>query len=113
MRENDDLCLLTVDKSISVCFIERNEYHKKLGELFSEDPNFEQINKFDFDQTFKDYNKLLTETLGNSLNKKTLKSLEAQHSISSAYGLIKVHKTEKNLRPIITGYYFMVYNAHE
>ena len=68
---------------------------------------------FDHEANFKEYNKLINEALGNSLNKNTLRSLEAQHSISSAYGLIKLHKPSKKLRPIVTGYNSMVANAHE
>ena len=113
LRQNEDICLLNVDKSVSVCFIDRKDYHEKLEEIFSKDPNFELIKNFDHEANFKEYNKLLTETLGNSLNKNTLRSLEAQHSISSAYGLIKLHKPSKKLRPIVTGYNSMVANAHE
>ena len=38
--------------------------------------------------------------------------MEAQHFISTAYGLIKLHKPDNKLRPIITGYNSMVDNAH-
>ena len=44
---------------------------------------------FDHEANFKEYNKLINEALGNSLNKNTLRSLEARHAISSAYGLSK------------------------
>ena len=112
LQENKDICLLNVDKNISVCFIDRSSYHEKLAELFCEDPNFEKIINYNHETEFKSYNILLSETLERSFNSKTLKSLKAQHSISTAYGLIKLHKPDNKLRPIITGYNSMVDNAH-
>ena len=113
LRNNPDLCLLNVDKDIFVCFIDRSTYHEKLTELFCDDINFERLTKYNHEIELKSYNKLLSETLGNCLNKKTLQSLEGLHSISSAYGLIKLHKPDNKLRPIITGYSSMVDNAHK
>ena len=100
-------------RAFLVCFLDRKTYYEKLSKLFVEDQNFEKVINYDHEIDFKNYNKLLNETLGRSLNKKTLRSLEANHSISSAFGLIKLHKPEKDLRPIITGYNSMVDNAHE
>ena len=94
LRNDPDLCLLNVDKDISVCFIDRSTYHEKLTELFCDDINFERLTKYNHEIELKSYNKLLSETLGNCLNKKTLQSLEGLHSISSAYGLIKLHKPD-------------------
>ena len=113
LKQNPDICLLNVDKSISVCFIDRKSYHEKLTELFEKDNNFERVVNYDHEEDFKSYNKLLLETLGNNLSQKTLKFLEPNHSISSAYETIKLHKEKKDLRPIITGYNSMVDNAHE
>ena len=85
-------------RAFLVCFLDRKTYYEKLSKLFVEDQNFEKVINYDHEIDFKNYNKLLNETLGRTLNQKTLKSLETNHSISSAFGLIKLHKPEKDLR---------------
>jgi hypothetical protein len=79
-----------------VCFIDRKDYHEKLEEIFSKELNFEPMKFFDHEAYFKKYNKLINETLGNFLNTYRFRSFEAQHSISSAYGLIKLNKPSKS-----------------
>ena len=88
LKQNPDICLLNVDK---------RSYHEKLTELFEKDNNFERVVNYDHEEDFKSYNKLLLETLGNNLSKKTLKFLEPNHSISSAFETIKLHKEKKGL----------------
>jgi hypothetical protein len=73
LRENPDLCLVNVDKSISVCFMNRTEYHTKLSELFENDPNFEPVTNYNHEQELTNHNKLVLETLGRCLNKKNFK----------------------------------------
>ena len=60
LRNNPDLCCVNVDKSISVCFIDRDTYHQKLTEIFSDDPNFEIIKNYNHKTEFENYNKLLS-----------------------------------------------------
>ena len=40
LKQNPQLTLLNVDKSPSVCFIERKSYHEKLNKVFGDDQNF-------------------------------------------------------------------------
>ena len=68
LRDNPDLCLIEVDKNISVCFIDRKDYHKKLSDLFDKDQNFEAVKKYDHKKEFENYNQLLTETFGQNCN---------------------------------------------
>ena len=73
LNENKNLVLLNVDKSPSVCFIERTDYHKKLKTVFDDDRNFEKIIKLNLEGELKSYNKLLRETISKNLSSNTLK----------------------------------------
>ena len=67
LRDTPDLCLIEVDKNISVWFIDRKDNHNKLSDLFDKDPNFEE-KKYDHKKEFENYNQLLTETFGQNFN---------------------------------------------
>jgi hypothetical protein len=100
--------LLNVDKSPSVCFIEREIYHEKLNTVFGDDHNFELITNFKLDNELDSYRKLLLQTISKNLSKNTNKKLEPLNSISTGFGLMKYHK---EIRPIVTHYNSIVANA--
>ena len=111
LKQNQQITLLNVDKSPSVCFIDRDCYHKKLKNVFEDDINFEKIPVFKLDADLDAYRKLLSETISKNLSKNTNSKLEPLNSISTGFGIIKYHKPNKDLRPIITHYNSLVANA--
>ena len=71
---------------------------------FGEDANFEKIEELKLDKELESYRKLLRETISKNLSKDTLAKLEPLHSVSTGYGIMKYHKPNKDIRPIITHY---------
>ena len=111
LKQNPQLTLLNVDKSPSVCFIEKKSYHEKLNEVFGDDQNFEKILDFKLDIDLDSYRKLLRETISKNISYRTNQKLEPLNSISTGFGMMKYHKAHKAIRPIVTHYNSLVANA--
>ena len=84
---------------------------KKINKIFGEDINFEKIENFELKKELDSYNKLLRESISKNLSKYTNSKLEPLNSISTGYGIMKYHKPERDIRPIITHYDSIVANS--
>ena len=100
--------MLCVDKSSDLAIITEESYHKKLGELFLENPNIEKISKFSLSDTITEYNQLRQKYMDAYLSNETIKSLNCNHSICDLYRMLKLHKNCHPLRPIATGFNSLV-----
>ena len=112
LKENP-VVLLCVDKSKDLALLDKDAYHKKLGNLLLDDPNFEKVNDLSIKDEISNFNELRRNTMDQYLNADTIKSLECNHSISDFYGLLKRHKELLPRRPITTGFNSLVHNAEK
>ena len=111
LRENPEICIINVDKSIDVAIMFRSEYNTKLSLIFDNNKNFEKIPNYNIEKDLKAFRDMLKKHLGQSVSSKTLTYLEPNSTTSISYGMIKLHKPEKGLRPITTGYNSITCNA--
>ena len=82
----------------------RSDYEKKLSELFDNNSNFEKIENYSIRKDILNLRALVKSTLERSVPKKVLERIGPKHSISSLYGIVKLHRENQPLRPIQTSY---------
>ena len=75
--------------------------------------NFEKLKKFNLETDLKAFRKILKDNLGGYVNSKTMTYLSPNSTTSIAYGFLKLHKPEKSLRPICTGYNAICANSQK
>ena len=113
MRQNPEIVIINVDKSVDVAILLKKDYHEKLSELFDKNTNFEKLKKFNLETDLKAFRKILKDNLGGYVNSKTMTYLSPNSTTSIACGLLKLHKPEKSLRPICTGYNAIFANSQK
>ena len=113
MRENPDMVLINVDKIVDVAILLKSHYHEKLSQLFDQNENFEKLKKFNLEKELAAFRLILKNNLGGCVNSKTMTYLSPNSTTSISYGLLKLHKPEKSLRPICTGYNAIFATLHK
>ena len=113
MKENPEVCIVSVDKSIDVAIMLKHDYEQKLSKIFDNNSNFEKIKEFKLEETLESFRKIFTENLGKSFNSRTLTYLLPNYTTSISYWMIKLHKEDLGLRPITTGYNAICSNAQK
>ena len=103
-KDNPSILVLGVDKTSDIIILEKNKYHKKLGDLFENPEKFEKIENFNLQDQLKAYRQILTNSIEHCLGTTHKYLIQPVNSISSLYGVVKCHKENWPLRPISTGY---------
>ena len=99
-EKNSHLILIQCDKEHSVAILKFEDYLQKLRDAFCTD-NFKKITKNPLKSTVANFRKLC-------LNFKTFfplseqKKFEINERLKSSYGILKVKKPERPIRPIVT-----------
>ena len=110
LKENPDLCIVPVDKSKNILIINRIEYIKKLEAVFSDETKFRKLKENPLADDLVNFRALL-KTLEPYLSKRTRYNIAPMDNIKSSYGIIKLHKLNAPVRPIITSYGAVTSNA--
>ena len=90
----------------------KSDYHNKLSLVF-DNKNFEKLPKYNLEKDLKAFREILKKNIGQSISSETLTYLEPDSTTSISYGMLKMHKPEKRLRPITTGYNAITSNAQK
>ena len=112
-RENSNKVIINVDKSVDIAILYKEEYHKKLSDDFENNQNFEKLPKFKLEKHLEEYRLILKQNLGGCVNFRRMTYLSPNSSTSISYGTLKLHKKDKGLRPICTGYNAICANSHK
>ena len=115
--DQNNLLLTQVDKSKNVCLLTENDYNKKVKEAFSDPKKFQPI-LFNEDalgrdlDNYKDEEDLIIKNkkkvrdqinkLESFISKSEYKQIAPLESTKSAYGIIKAHKPNSPIRPIVS-----------
>jgi hypothetical protein len=70
-----------------------------------------KIDDFNLQHELVSYRKLLSDTIGHCLGQTNEYLVEPKNSFSQFYGLVKCHKSDWPIRPIITGHNHLVNGA--
>ena len=115
--DQNNLILAPIDKSKNVCILTENNYNSKVKEAFSDPKKFKPI-LFDEGvlardlENYKDEEDLILKNkkkvriqinkLESFISKSEYKQIEPLESTKSAYGIIKAHKPNAPIRPIVS-----------
>ena len=98
--QNPNLKCVKVDKTSAFAIIYNDEYNEKLEKQF-ESNQFIKLKSDPLDTDLRNFSSLLIK-LKPFVSSKTYYSLRPIQSLKRAYGLLKVHKPDRPLRPIVS-----------
>ena len=102
LRENPDYLFVPVDKSKNFNFMSKAAYIDKLNEEFIDKTEiYTRIKNNPLDKELLRFGRCIN-TIKEFISKKTFYSIKPNHRLKSAYGLIKRHKENHPIRPIIS-----------
>jgi len=99
LQTNKQIKLIKIDKSKHLAFIKSEDYYSKLNAEF---PRTKFI-RLESDPTSKDiteYHKMIN-LFSSEISHSTKKQIDCNHKIKNSFGLLKTHKPEHPVRPII------------
>ena len=88
----------------------KGEYIKKLEAVFSAETKFRKLEENPLEKDLVNFRALIKK-LDPYLSKRTMYNIARMDSIKSSYGIIKLHKLNAPVRPIITSYGAVTSNA--
>ena len=101
LKNNPDLIICLVDKSKNLAIFDRNDYLEKLDEIY--DPQkFEKLPRNPLKTDLTQFKSLISE-FSDFLSKSDKRLLDPVENTKSAYGLVKLHRENAPLRPIVSG----------
>ena len=101
LRRNEDIHITKADKSNSFVILDKVNYVEKIDELLNDESTYTKLNKDPTIGVNKNFNSKIKTLLRNYPN--LLKSfLVTNPSLPYLYGLVKTHKANNPLRPIIS-----------
>lgn len=102
-KNNPNICIMRSDKSKKVAIITKDMYNTKMNELLDDQETYKKIDKDPLVKITNKINnyvrKLHSEEYINKATRSKLTTNAPQHP--RIYGLIKLHKDNKPLRPIV------------
>jgi len=105
LKENPDLIICLIDKSKNLGIFPKTEYLKKLADVY-EPSKFEQIKDNPIKSDLLKL-KLVISEFSQYLSQSDKRLLDPTEHTKLAYGLVKLHRSEAPLRPIISGRNFL------
>ena len=101
LNNNPDICLVKVDKSKNLVFLNKVDYELKLKNEFSPD-KYVLLKEDPLEKDLKKYSKLV-KTMEPYISSSNYWKMRPIPSLKSAYGLLKMHKPEPfPVRPIVS-----------
>ena len=102
LKENDDLSICVIDKSKNIGIYNRETYLEKLHEIY----NSNKYVKLVSNPLKSDLNELkpLITKFGDFLSISDKKKIDPTQAIKKGFGLVKLHRTNAPLRPIISSF---------
>ena len=102
LRENSDFLFCPVDKSKNYVFLNKSDYIQKLETEFNAKTDiYTKIRSNPLDKELLRYGRSIN-SIKDFISKKTFYSIKPNHRIKSGYGIIKLHKKDHPIRPIIS-----------
>ena len=101
LNSHPDICLVKVDKSKNLVFLNKSDYEQKLKNEFPDD-KYEQLIKDPLQNDLKKFSNIL-RSMEPFVSKNVYWQMRPIPSLKSAYGLLKMHKAEPfPVRPIVS-----------
>ena len=100
LDKNPEIKVVKVDKTSAFAIMNTNEYNLKLEKQFDSD-QFKKLKNDPLDSDLRNLSSLLVK-VKPFVSAKTYFSLRPIQSLKRAYGLVKVHKPDRPLRPIVS-----------
>lgn len=105
-RENhkNEIVILETDKSNRTAILNRGDYISKMNDILSNNSTFKKLTTNPLNKLEKDINNYIRELQDSKQIDKKLGSLlkSSYKSLPQIYGLIKLHKNDLPLRPVIS-----------
>ena len=101
LKNNPNIIICPVDKSKDLHIMYLDEYKNKLLTFFSDENKFEKLSKNPLEKNLENLRKLIS-TMKPFLNKSTIRKIGALEKNKVGYGIIKRHKQNMPVRPIIS-----------
>lgn len=101
LKKNSDIHITKADKSNMIVILDKHVYAQKLNNLLSDEETYEKLRKNPTENTNRCFNTKLKSILKNTpdlIKKFTM----INPTLPYMYGLVKTHKQEMPLRPIIS-----------
>ena len=102
LAENEDLSICTVDKSKQIAILDKDDYLKKLDNVF-EPSKFERLNTNPIKTDLRELKSLISE-FGEFLSKSDQRIIDPTQSLKKGFGLLKLHRQGEPLRPIVSSF---------
>ena len=102
LKQNPDYLFVPIDKSKNFNFMSKAAYIDKLNQEFTDKTEiYSRIKNNPLDKELLRFGRCIN-TIKEFISKKTFYSIKPNHRLKSAYGLIKRHKENHPIRPIIS-----------
>ena len=101
LNSHPDICLVKVDKSKNLVFLNKSDYEQKLKDEFPVE-KYEQLKKDSLQNDLKKFSHIL-RSMEPFVPQSTFWQMRPIPSLKSAYGLLKMHKAQPYpVRPIVS-----------
>ena len=101
LKSNPDLMFCLVDKSKNISLVYKKDYIAKLNDEFSKTEIYQKLDKNPLLKECELYNKSI-RSLKPYVSKSMMFKLRPIYKLKSSYGLIKRHKENRPIRPIVS-----------
>ncbi|XP_044754491.1 uncharacterized protein LOC123313604 [Coccinella septempunctata] len=104
LKNHSDICVLNSDKGNKTVILSKVEYDEKLRQLLSDTSTYKLLRSDPTKKIQVSGNKLISELhTGGFINDREAKSMKQYNSLPpKIYGLVKIHKSNRPLRPVIS-----------
>ena len=109
LRKDETVHITKADKSSSIVVLDKDEYISKMHTLLDDDVTYRKLRKNPLDDVIKTFNSGLKRIL--KINKELISQFSVKSpSLPYLYGLVKTHKENNPMRPIISSAGTVTYN---
>ena len=111
-NQNTDLLLTEVDKTKDLQIMKKSDYEIKLNNMFGDTYYFKKLQRNPVQDDFKSLKKVINE-LKQHISSKTYNLITPIEQLRRGYGIIKRHKLDHPIRPIISSIGAMTEGSEE
>ena len=109
LKKDSDIHVTKADKSNSIVILDKDDYISRMSTLLEDNVTYKKLNKNPLSDVIKNFNKAIKTILKD--HKEILnKVLVNSPSLPYLYGLVKTHKENNPMRPIISSTGSITYN---
>ena len=103
LKRNKNIHVTKSDKSNSFVILDKQQYVNKMYDLLSDDTTYTLLNQNPLNKVNSDFNRNLRRIFSNSEHKELINKFQCRMStLPYMYGLVKTHKENFPMRPIIS-----------